>query len=255
MLVLGCYTQSALPAERIWTSQDGKKIRAKYLTYKENKVQILTTEGKEFAVPLERFSAADQRFVKQLAPFARTQPVPDIVITNQGAKYFGVVETQGERVTIKKEDGTQLRLPARSVRTIHRGAQLLVQFQAALGSADLLDDTNLAKLTNGAREVGLDLERQGLLLHAYLLRREQADASADQLTALQELAGWCEQHELPQQGLRCQEDAMRLEFPRRQKAVSGNAAGLARLSAEYRQSGLVAEAEAAAEQSAPPCTR
>lgn len=51
---------------RTWTSvSDGTKIEAVYLGFDDGKVKMRRADGKEFTVPLERFSKGDQDYVKQ----------------------------------------------------------------------------------------------------------------------------------------------------------------------------------------------
>ena len=51
---------------RTWTSvSDGSKIEAVYLGFADGKVKMKRADGKEFTAPLERFSKADQDYVKQ----------------------------------------------------------------------------------------------------------------------------------------------------------------------------------------------
>ena len=51
---------------RTWTSvSDGSKIEAVYLGFTDGKVKMKRADGKEFTVPLEKFSKADQDYVKQ----------------------------------------------------------------------------------------------------------------------------------------------------------------------------------------------
>jgi hypothetical protein len=50
---------------RIWTDRTGRQLDAEYVGFVDGKVQIKgTSDGKTFLVPLERFSDADQEFVK-----------------------------------------------------------------------------------------------------------------------------------------------------------------------------------------------
>ena len=56
----------AAEGTRTWTSvSDGSKIEAVYLGFTDGKVKMKRADGKEFTVPLERFSKADQDYVKQ----------------------------------------------------------------------------------------------------------------------------------------------------------------------------------------------
>jgi len=48
---------------RTWTSSDGKKMEAKYLRKIGEKIKIVTNRGKEYTVPLSRFSKEDQQYV------------------------------------------------------------------------------------------------------------------------------------------------------------------------------------------------
>ena len=59
------FVQSGIAEEdfRTWTSSDGKKLEAKYLQKIGEKIKIVTSSGKEFTVPLSRFSKEDQQYV------------------------------------------------------------------------------------------------------------------------------------------------------------------------------------------------
>ena len=48
---------------RTWTSSDGKKLEAKYLRKIGEKIKIVTNRGKEFTVPISRFSKEDQQYI------------------------------------------------------------------------------------------------------------------------------------------------------------------------------------------------
>ena len=59
------FIQSGIAEEdfRTWTSSDGKKLEAKYLRKIGEKIRIVTNRGKEFTIPLSRFSKEDQQYV------------------------------------------------------------------------------------------------------------------------------------------------------------------------------------------------
>ncbi len=63
---------------RTWTDRAGRQLDAEFVGFADGKVEIRrTSDGKTFHVPLERFSDADQAFVK-----SATQPDPPKPIRN-----------------------------------------------------------------------------------------------------------------------------------------------------------------------------
>jgi hypothetical protein len=64
--------------ERTWTSNDGKKIKAKLVAVSGKKVTLLVKE-KEFTVPMKRLSRPDQQYAKsqQRKPQDAAQPPPN----------------------------------------------------------------------------------------------------------------------------------------------------------------------------------
>lgn len=56
----------AEPKERIWTSADGRTIKATLIREVEGDVSLLR-DGKVFTLPLERLSAADQQYVRDIS--------------------------------------------------------------------------------------------------------------------------------------------------------------------------------------------
>ena len=51
---------------RSWTSSDGITLTAKFIEQIGAKVKIINSAGKEFLVPLNRFSKEDQKYVEDL---------------------------------------------------------------------------------------------------------------------------------------------------------------------------------------------
>jgi hypothetical protein len=50
---------------RIWTDRTGRQLDAEYIGFSDGKVEIKrASDGKTFHVPIERFSDADQEFVR-----------------------------------------------------------------------------------------------------------------------------------------------------------------------------------------------
>jgi hypothetical protein len=71
--------QSGIAEEdfRTWTSSGGKKLEAKYLSKIGEKIKIVTNRGKEFTVPLSRFSKEDQQYVANvILQESFREPVP-----------------------------------------------------------------------------------------------------------------------------------------------------------------------------------
>lgn len=67
-------THAQAPANRTWTSTDGKKIEASFLAIEGDSVKIHMTNGSTFTVPLVRLSAEDQAFAKAQASATPTKP-------------------------------------------------------------------------------------------------------------------------------------------------------------------------------------
>lgn len=64
------------PAVRTWTSSDGRQIQASLVSASGDSVKIRLTNGSEAVVPLTRFSAEDQAYVKTQATAPPAAPVP-----------------------------------------------------------------------------------------------------------------------------------------------------------------------------------
>ena len=75
------FIQSGIAEEdfRTWTSSDGKKLEAKYLRKIGEKIKIVTSSGKEFTVPLSRFTNEDQQYIANVIlqeSFKKPEPFP-----------------------------------------------------------------------------------------------------------------------------------------------------------------------------------
>jgi len=57
---------SAKEPIRTWTSKDGRALQARYLEMVGNKVKMKTAQGREFTIPVSRFSNADQKYLKKI---------------------------------------------------------------------------------------------------------------------------------------------------------------------------------------------
>ena len=76
-LLLLAFTLTAKETLRTWTSSDGRTLEARYLEMVGTKVRIENASGKQFTVPLTRFSPADQEYARQAhgrSLFAEPQP-------------------------------------------------------------------------------------------------------------------------------------------------------------------------------------
>ena len=51
---------------REWTDSSGRKIRAAFVAQKQGYVQLKSARGKLFSVPINKFSHADQDYLKGL---------------------------------------------------------------------------------------------------------------------------------------------------------------------------------------------
>lgn len=71
------------PAIRNWTSTDGKKIEASFISLNGDLVKIRLANGSTFDVPLARLSAEDQAFAKSQSP--ATAPAASSTGTNPAA--------------------------------------------------------------------------------------------------------------------------------------------------------------------------
>ena len=52
---------------RTWTSSDGRTLEARFIEQVGSNVKIKTEQGREFTLPITRFSQADQEYVKDRA--------------------------------------------------------------------------------------------------------------------------------------------------------------------------------------------
>ena len=74
-LLLTCAALRAADEFRTWASADGRAVEAVFVSFENGQVKIKLKNGSVSSVPLERFSAADQAFVKQkFAPADKAEP-------------------------------------------------------------------------------------------------------------------------------------------------------------------------------------
>lgn len=59
---------------RAWTSSDGRVVEAEFLELAEGQVKIKTADGREFTLPLDRFSEADQAYARKAAEGSADEP-------------------------------------------------------------------------------------------------------------------------------------------------------------------------------------
>ena len=62
--------QNLLTAEepiRTWTSSDGRTMEARFIEQVGSNVRIKTAQGREFTLPITRFSQADQEYAQEAA--------------------------------------------------------------------------------------------------------------------------------------------------------------------------------------------
>ncbi len=102
------YSASAqTPAMRAWKDTQGRVIQAAYVSSTADSVTIRMADGKEHQLPLTRFSADDQAFVKgQMPPAGKTEVKPATV----------AITPDPARLPIEKRIWpAQVEVPARSV--------------------------------------------------------------------------------------------------------------------------------------------
>jgi hypothetical protein len=59
---------------RSWTSSDGKVVEAEFVGLAEGQVKIKMADGREFTLPMERFSEADQAYARKAAETVGEEP-------------------------------------------------------------------------------------------------------------------------------------------------------------------------------------
>ena len=64
---------SAQEPMRTWTSSDGRTLEARFVEQVGSNVKIKTEAGREFTLPITRFSQADQEYVVEAAARALFQ--------------------------------------------------------------------------------------------------------------------------------------------------------------------------------------
>ena len=64
-LLLQNFLTAAEPI-RTWTSSDGRTLEARFVEQVGNNVRIKNEAGREFTLPITRFSQADQEYIKQI---------------------------------------------------------------------------------------------------------------------------------------------------------------------------------------------
>ncbi|MGV3664382.1 MAG: SHD1 domain-containing protein [Prosthecobacter sp.] len=75
-LSLSVPSHAQAPANRTWTSTDGRKIEAAFVAVEGESVKIRMTNGSFFTVPLVRLSAEDQAYAKSQAAAAGNAAAP-----------------------------------------------------------------------------------------------------------------------------------------------------------------------------------
>jgi len=78
---------------RAWKSTDGRLVEAEFLGLADGQVKIKSADGREFTVPLERFSAEDQEYARKAAE------VPANVVAG------GAMDGSGEGETVDLNSG------------------------------------------------------------------------------------------------------------------------------------------------------
>ena len=125
------FIQSGIAEEdfRTWTSSDGKKLEAKYLRKIGEKIRIVTNRGKEFTIPLSRFSKEDQQYVanvilqesfKEPEPFSY-QKTGAVII----AQIDGEVQV-GDNYKMKPAKVGQVVSTTQSIRTGSNGSAIVI---------------------------------------------------------------------------------------------------------------------------------
>ena len=82
-ILLSFFLQNLLTAQepiRTWTSSDGRTLEARFILQVGSNVRIKNVAGREFTLPITRFSQADQEYVVEAAAramFQKPEPFED----------------------------------------------------------------------------------------------------------------------------------------------------------------------------------
>jgi len=226
---------------REWTSNSGVTTDAQFYDLVDGHVWLLARNGGAVKAPVSEFCQKDQALLKELARFSRSGNPPDVLETRT-SKYPGKITRSGDKYKVVRADGKTISIPASLVKRVSSGAKLLEQFKLAASRTNLHDDKAVQQVAQRGEQYGLDIERNRLLTHAYLVRLETCQDSPAKLRLL---AAWCDKVKLAY-GEQLLQRAAKAEFPARLRTAGANAQSLAKLSIEMRDAGLPAEAANAA---------
>ena len=90
------------PASRTWTSSDGRKIEAAFVSVQGDAVKIRLANGSTFDVPLSRLSAEDQAFVKTQTGGAPAGSAPATAL-KEGPRTLSLAD-KPEIVVVREDD-------------------------------------------------------------------------------------------------------------------------------------------------------
>ena len=154
-----------------------------------------------------------------LSEFACPHALGDVLITKSGAKYEGKVVDQGASYVLTKSSGGKMTFPKNMVLEVIRNDQLRTEFEKLLKTADLTNDSQLAKLAELASQAGMTNERKKLLSDAYVARRTQVEGKAADLKVL---AAWARKYGLEEEAEASLAAANDAEFVWRMDAANAN---------------------------------
>lgn len=74
LLLLTLSASYAQQAERVWTDDQGRNVKAKLVSVKGNEVMLLLPDGRELPYPLEKLSEVDQAYIEKFGLENQAEP-------------------------------------------------------------------------------------------------------------------------------------------------------------------------------------
>lgn len=119
---------------RTWTSTDGKKLQADFVSADETSVTIKRKkDGREFTLPLSKLSAKDQAFVKKKREEASNAPAPREAPESDHGKYKDLFKNKWVK---GEHDGLKFQMQAPSRASARKPLPVVVYLHGSLECGD-----------------------------------------------------------------------------------------------------------------------
>ena len=140
--------------ERVWTSSDGKKLKAELISYdlEANQVVIKNKRGKEYTLPLERLSEEDRNFLKELDQEKKEKAAENAKI---------IAERAGKTFTEKTDAGNTFHVYYPKSYTSEKKPPMLILFSPGGGGKGIMNNFKQGADSLGWVVVGCDKLKNG----------------------------------------------------------------------------------------------